>query len=332
MALRLTELAQCCDAKLIGDETLLIDGVANLNNADVRKLSLFTDRRYLHALSNTRAAAVLTTPGLAEAFTGNQLVVDNPLLALAKILNKFEENTDHPNRHGKISENAEIAISAQLGEGVSIGANVVIGDNVVLGDQVSIGAGAVIHQGVTIAEGSTIDSNVTLYRACRLGQRCHVSAGTVIGADGFGFAETRDDQGMVWVAIPQTARVWIGNDVHIGANTTIDRGSLEDTVIADGVIIDNLVQIAHNVKIGRHTAIAGCAAIAGSTQIGENCKIGGRASIVGHIKLCDDVTIFASSLVTKSITRAGVYSSSMPAMPAAKWRKLLARFRLNAHK
>ena len=152
----------------------------------------------------------------------------------------------------------------------------------------------------------------------------------MIGSDGFGFAETRNDAGPEWVAIPQIASVRIGDDVHIGANTTIDRGSLEDTVIGDGVIIDNLVQIAHNVKIGRHTAIAGCAGIAGSARIGENCKIGGRASILGHIDICDNAVVFAVTYVTKSITQPGIYSAAMPAMPLRQWQKTLARFRRGA--
>lgn len=288
-------------------------------------LSMYTDRRYRKALATSRASAVITSFELAGDFSGAKLLSNEPLLVLAKVLKLLHSPVLQT--QATIDKRANIHPTAILGDGVSIGAHVSIAEYAVIGDGVCIASGSVIGHGVQISEQTLIDANVIIYAACQLGKRCHISAGAVIGADGFGFAEHVVSEIKQWTAIPQTGIVRIGDDVHIGANTTVDRGSLDDTVIADDVIIDNLVQIAHNVKIGRHTAIAGCAAIAGSTTIGENCKLGGRASIIGHLSICDNVVIFADSLVTKSIAHAGVYSSAMPAMPITKWRKLLAIFR-----
>ncbi len=327
MKLTLAQLADCCEGRVVGSDAIRLDGVTNLRDADQNKISLYLDKNYSDDLSSTSAGAVITSEALAEHFPGNKLIVENPLLALARVINAFEVYATSAHAEPKISDSARIAPSAKLGYRLAIAANAVVGENVVLGDDVSIGSGVIIGNDVNLGEQTRIDANVTIYESCQLGKRCHVSSGAVIGADGFGFAETSNDEGPEWVAVPQIASVKISDDVHIGANTTIDRGSLEDTVIADGVIIDNLVQIAHNVNIGRHTAIAGCAGIAGSARIGENCKIGGRASILGHIEICDDVVVFADSYVTKSILQPGIYSAAMPAMPLRQWHKVLARFR-----
>lgn len=325
MGFSLTQIAAQCGAEIDGDADVLIERVANLTQARAGTLSLYTDRCYRRALDSSKASAVITSFDLANDFDGAKLLSNEPLLVLAKALDLF-----HPpelKMPAEIDKRANIHSTAILGESVSIGACVSIAENVVIGDGVRIAGGSVIGSGVKIGPQTLIDANVIIYRACQLGTRCHISAGAVIGADGFGFAEHTKNNIRQWTAIPQTGIVRIGDDVHIGANTTIDRGSLDDTMIADGVIIDNQVQIAHNVRIGRHTAIAGCAAIAGSTKVGENCKLGGRASVIGHLSICDDVVVFADSLVTKSINRAGVYSSAMPAMPITRWRKLLAKFR-----
>ena len=327
MKLSLAQLADRCEGKIDGSSDIVLDGVSILGVADPGKISLYSDKKYAPDLTHTRAGAVITSPSLANDFSGNKLIVTNPLLALARIIDAFQSGVIKRTSGSEVSRYACIASSAKLGIDVGIAANAVIGGNTTVGDRVQIGSGAVIGEGVNIGAFTRIDANVTIYDACHLGSHCHVSAGTVIGSDGFGFAETTNDQGPEWVAIPQIAGVKIGDNVHIGANTTIDRGSLEDTVIADGVIIDNLVQIAHNVKIGRHTAIAGCAGIAGSARIGENCKIGGRASILGHIDVCDDVVVFADSYVTKSIKLPGIYSAALPAMPIRQWHKLVARLR-----
>ena len=324
MNLSLAQLADCCAGQIIGKETIRLSGVKNLRAADSSSLSIYSDKHYLNQLPHSQAGAILTTEALAGDFTGNKILVENPSLALTQILHAFAalQNDD---AKARIAKSARISSSAQLGDSVDIGAQAVIGRRVKLADGVRIGAGSVIGDDVSIGEHSLIDANVTIYFGCEIGARCHISSGTVIGADGFGFAENEREK--QWHAIPQIGKVILGNDVHVGANTTIDRGSLDDTEIEDDVIIDNLVQIAHNVKIGRHTAIAGCAGIAGSTIVGQNCKIGGRASILGHINICDDVVVFADSYVTKSIANAGIYSAAMPAMPLKKWQKTLARFR-----
>lgn len=327
MQISLLELAEQCGASVQGDETMLVDGVSSLAEAESGKLSLYTDSSYRQAALSTGASAILTRPNLAQGLKGTLLLAENPLLALAHIMRVLEAAKLPSSLAAGINVSASVDDTAELGEGVAIAAGAVIGARVKLAAGVSVGPGSVLHEDVSIGEASKIDANVTIYHACHLGQNCHISAGVVIGADGFGFAEDSESKSQRWVPIPQAGRVRIGNAVHIGANSAIDRGSLEDTVIGDGVIIDNLVQIAHNVKIGRHTAIAGCAAIAGSARIGENCKLGGRASIIGHLSICDNVVVFADSLVTRSINQAGIYSSAMPAMPVARWRKLLARFR-----
>ncbi len=327
MNLNLAQLAECCAGHLIGDETLELSGVKNLDTADNKALSLYSDKRYRKQLMDTQAGAILTTKALADDVQGNKILVDNPLLALSQVLQAYA--AEKTPIKARIAKSARISSSAIIGEQVHIGAHAVIGDQVQLADGVRIGPGCVLEHDVSIGECTKLDANITVYHSCVLGARCHISAGVVIGADGFGFAENKHTKARQWVAIPQIGKVVLGNDVRVGANTAIDRGSLDDTQIADGVIIDNLVQIAHNVKIDQHTAIAGCAAIAGSTHIGKNCKIGGRASIVGHLQICDDVVIFADSLVTKSIQNAGIYSSALPAMPLKTWHKLLARFRLH---
>ena len=327
MQTSLVELAEQCGARVQGDGSLRVDGVCSLIAAERGKLSIYTDPCYRQAALSSAATAILTRPDLAEHLNGTLLLADNPLLALAKIMRVLEASKLPAVLPAGINASASLSVTAVLGEGVRIAAGVFLGERVKLARGVSIGPGSVLHDDVSIGEATKIDANVTIYHACELGRDCHISAGVVIGADGFGFAEDGEGAARRWVAIPQAGRVRIGDAVHVGANSAIDRGSLEDTVIGDGVIIDNLVQIAHNVQIGRHTAIAGCAAIAGSARIGENCKLGGRSSIIGHLSICDDVVVFADSLVTRSIDQAGVYSSAMPALPVARWRKLLARFR-----
>jgi len=322
----LAQVARQCNGQVLGDSDTLIKGVASLEKAGAGMLSLYSDRKYRRALNSTQAGAILTTEALADDVPGPALLVNEPLLALAKIMQMYqaeEISVIEP----ALSTDSSIAESATLVEGVRVAANATVCAEAGLAEGVEIGAGSVVGRGVKIGANTRIDANVTIYAGCLIGQNCHISSGSVIGADGFGFAESTENEQNVWLPIPQAGIVIVGNNVHIGANTTIDRGSLDDTVIEDGVIIDNLVQIAHNVKIGRHTAIAGCVAIAGSAIIGANCKLGGRAAIIGHLSICDEVVVFADSLVTKSITEAGVYSAAMPAMPIQRWRKLLAKFR-----
>jgi len=228
-----------------------------------------------------------------------------------------------PKSASGIHPSAVIADDVTIGEQVSIGANVVIESGVTLGDYVSIGAGCFIGINVSIGTNTQLWSNVSLYHNVTIGHHCLVQANTVIGSDGFGYAPV--DEQYKWHKIPQLGSVVIGDHVEIGASTTIDRGALEDTIIKDGVILDNQIQIAHNVVIGENTAMAACSVIAGSTVIGKNCTIAGLVGINGHISVADNCVFTGMSLVTKNIREAGVYSSGMPVEQNSKWRKTNAR-------
>ena len=218
---------------------------------------------------------------------------------------------------------AQISSSARLGENVSIGAQATISDNVCIGNNAIVEAGCVIGPGVSIGADCHLHARVTVERFCELGKQVILHPGVVIGSDGFGLV--RD--GGRWHKIPQIGRVIIGNDVEIGANTTVDRGALDDTIIEDGCKLDNLIQVAHNVHIGAGTAIAACVGIAGSAIIGKNCQISGAAVVLGHLTVCDEVTITAMSLVTKDIKKPGVYSSGTPLLDNAVWHRNNARYK-----
>ena len=248
------------------------------------------------------------------------LVSRNPYAAFARIAQVLHPL---PAVVPGIHPSAVVHPSAQVAADASIGPQAVVEEDVVVGSRALVGPGCVVMRGARLGPDSRLVARVTLYPGVTLGSRCTVHAGAVIGADGFGFAPDRDG----YVRVPQVGGVHIGDDVDIGANTTIDRGAIEDTVIDDGVKLDNLVQVGHNVRIGAHTVIAGCAGISGSTIIGKRCMIGGASGTVGHIELGDDVLVTGMTMVTKSIKGPGMYSAGMPAMPAAEWRKTVARLR-----
>jgi UDP-3-O-[3-hydroxymyristoyl] glucosamine N-acyltransferase len=216
-----------------------------------------------------------------------------------------------------------VAASARIDPSAHIGACVVVGEAVSVGAEVYIGPGCVIEAGCRIERGSRLVARVTLCRDTQIGERCLIHPGAVLGADGFGLA---NDNGR-WEKVPQLGRVRVGNDVEIGANTTVDRGALEDTVLHDGVKLDNQIQIAHNVEIGEHTAMAGCSAVAGSTKIGSHCTVGGLTGVVGHLRIGDNAHFSAATLVTRSFESPGYYSGGLPAMENAEWRKTVARVR-----
>lgn len=316
----LGEIARLVNAELRGDASHLIDGIATLQTATANHISFIANPVYKKYLPLTKAGAVLVDAKLALECPVACLIVAKPYEAYAQLSAHFVKQlvVDSP-----VHETASVHASARLGAGVVIGPNAVISSGAVLGDDVVVGAGCFIGDDVEIGENTELKPNVTLYQAVRIGQGCLIHSGTVIGADGFGFAPTA--QG--WLKIHQLGSVVIGNKVEIGANSCIDRGALDDTVIEDGVIIDNLVQIAHNVKIGRNTAIAGHTAIAGSTTIGSQCTIAGAVGIVGHLQIADKVHITAMSLVTSSITEPGSYSSGTAMSNTKEWRKNAARFR-----
>lgn len=320
MRYTLGELANRLGIGFHGEAECEIDGVTTLTNARPGAITFLTNPRYRKYLSSTSAAAVILKPEDLEHCPVNALISDNPYLTYAHVSALFaDDSTMLP----PVAPSAVVHASARVGKEVRIGANAVIGEGVVLADEVTIGPGCVIGNNSRIGFGSVLNANVTVYHNCVIGERVSIHSGAVIGSDGFGFA---NDKGR-WVKIHQLGRVVIGDDVEIGANTTIDRGAIEDTVIGNNVIIDNLVQVAHNVRIGDHSALAGCVGIAGSAQIGKHCAIGGGAGILGHLEIADGVTVTAMSLVTNSIKEPGIYSAGTPLEPKSHWQKNYVRFK-----
>lgn len=316
----LAELAQYLGAELVGDPDYQISALSTLQSADSASLSFIANPAYKKYLATSQAGAVIIAPALADTFPGNKLIVANPYLAYAQLSPRFNQYLD---KKVGIHPSAVIGKNCVIGKGVCVYANAVVDDGVVLGDDVVIGQGSFVGEDSVIGRGTKLYANVTIYHAISVGEDSILHSGCVIGGDGFGFSPS--PQG--WTKIHQLGGVIIGNRVEIGANTTIDRGALDNTVIGDGVIIDNLVQIGHNVRLGRNTAIAACAAIAGSTSIGENCIIAGAVGIAGHLTLVDNIQITAMSMITSSINEPGSYSSGIPQAPTKEWRKNAARFR-----
>ncbi len=316
---RLDELVARLGGEVVGDPAIRIGRVATLDQASEGDLAFLANPKYVSKLSACRASAVIVGPAARELTDRPRIVAPDPYLYFARVaqlLNPAEVFA--PGVHPLASVAAPLPASVTVGPGASIEEGAVIGERVV------IGAGCRIGRGARIGDDSRLNPNVTIYHDCVLGRGCLVHSGAVIGSDGFGFARERDGR---WVKIPQVGRVIVGDEVEIGANTTIDRGALDDTVIGDGVKLDNQIQIGHNVRIGDHTAIAGCVGIAGSTTIGARCMIGGQAGIIGHLAIADDVVISAGTLVTKSIRQAGVYTANLPVQGHAEWVKNFAHLR-----
>ena len=305
--------------ELIGEGATRIERVGTLEGAGAGCIAFLANPKYASRLADCRAAAVIVAPAARERTDLPRIVTPDPYVYFARVSQLL-----NPPRRVPAGVAASAVLASSVPESVSIGAGASVGEGVVLGENVVIGPGCRLGDGVRIGAGSVLNANVTVYQDCELGARCIVHSGTVIGADGFGFARERDGS---WVKIPQVGRVLIGDDVEIGANTTIDRGALEDTVIGNDVKLDNQIQIAHNVRIGDHTAIAGCVGIAGSTTIGARCMIGGQAGIIGHLEICDDVVISAGTLVTKSIRERGVYTGNLPQQQHADWVRNFAHLR-----
>ncbi|WP_227430752.1 UDP-3-O-(3-hydroxymyristoyl)glucosamine N-acyltransferase [Psychrobacter sp. I-STPA6b] len=303
-----------------------LDSVANLVDAKSGQLSFLASPRYADALQTTNAGVVILHPKQQHlAPTGTlALVVNNPYQAYASVSQLFAVQTSVKTQ---IHPTAIIAPSAIIGEGVSIGAYSIVGEEVCIGDGCSLAAHVAIEDRVCIGKHCVISSQVVIAHDCQIGDDVRIHAHASIGSEGFGFAPSADTAQAGWTRIAQLGRVIIGNHVRIGSQTCIDRGAIDDTVIADNVIIDNLVQIAHNVTIGAGTAIAAKTGIAGSSHIGKRCIIGGAVGISGHLTITDDVTITGTTLVTKSITQSGSYSSGTVAMPSAEWRRAAVRFR-----
>ncbi len=314
------ELADIVDASIHGDPDAVVSGIATLESAKKEELSFFTNRKYHKFLAGTQATVIILHPDDVEHCPTNAIVSNDPYLAYAKIATWL---TQPDIEQAQIASSAVIAGNVDMGENIHIGANVVIGRDSKIGHNVCLHAGCVIADNVTIGSETVLYPNVSIYANVIIGEQTIVHSGAVIGSDGFGIANEKGQ----WFKVPQLGRVIIGDKVEIGANTTIDRGAIEDTVIENGVKLDNLIQIAHNVRIGENTAIAGCVGIAGSSTIGKHCAIGGGSGILGHLTIADHVHITATSLVTKSILESGVYSSGTPLQENTQWHKNFIRFK-----
>ena len=316
----LKQLADLCQAELVGDPDVLIRGVASLAHAQAGSITFLSNTKYRSLLGSTRASAVIVGVEDREGTRLPKLICSNPYASYAKIAALFSPTERFsPGIHPA----AIAAPDALIATAASIAAGAVIGAATQIGDRSVIMPGAVIGAGVVIGRDCLIYPNAVIYSRCILGDRVIIHSGAVIGADGFGMAEEHGQ----WLKIPQLGRVVISDDVEIGANTTIDRGALDDTVIEQGVKLDNQIQIGHNCKIGAHTVIAGCVGIAGSTSIGKHCKIGGAAMIVGHISVADRVTISGGTLVSKSILEPGVYTAVYPFASHSRWLRSAAHIR-----
>lgn len=314
------DLADRFGLQVHGDPSTVIHGVATLAHAGPGQLTFLANPRYRAQLAESRAAIVVLRADDAEAAPGTALVAKDPYTTFAKIGALFEtvplrEPGIHPS--AVIDPSAQVAASAHVGPFVSIGARSVVGENCI------IGAGSIIGEDCSLDTGCELIARVTLVTRVRLGKRVRIHPGAVLGADGFGLAM---DAGH-WIKVPQLGGVRIGDDCEIGANTCVDRGALEDTVLEEDVRLDNLVQIAHNCHIGAHSAIAGCTGIAGSARIGRYCLLGGAVGVVGHLEICDHVVVTGKSVVRNSITEPGEYSSGTPLTDNRTWRKNAARFK-----
>jgi len=313
-------LADRFGLELRGDPDLTIEGVATLARAEPGQLAFLANTRYRSQLADSQASLVVLRAEDAEAAPSAVLIAKDPYTAFAKIAALFDSKpvrTPGVHPSAVVDPSARIAASAHIGPFVTVGAHSTIGDGCV------VGPGCVIGDDCTLGEGSELIARVTLVTRVRLGKRVLIHPGAVIGADGFGLAM---DSGH-WIKVPQLGGVVVGDDCEIGANTTIDRGALDDTVLEEDVRLDNQIQIGHNVRIGAHTAMAGCSAAAGSARIGRYCLIGGAAGVLGHLEICDRVVVTAMSLVTSSITEPGEYSSGTPLTDNRTWRKNAARFK-----
>lgn len=320
MELALGELALRFGCELRGDPALRVSRVATLAGAEAGNLSFLANPHYRPQLAVTRATAVVLDAASASLSPVAALVHGNPYATYARIAALLHPE---PPASPGVHPSAVVEPGADVAASASVGAHVFIGAGASIGERSRIGAGCVLGAGVRVGADCVLHPRVTLEPGTQLDERVRLQSGVVIGGDGFGFA--RD--GAAWTKVPQLGVVRVGADVEIGANTTVDRGAIEDTVIGAGVKLDNQIQVGHNVRIGEHTVIAGCTGISGSTRIGARCVIAGAVGIAGHLDICDDVIITAMSGVTRSLTAPGVYSGVIPVTTATEWRRLVARFK-----
>ena len=322
MSLNLQQLAAKLQLEFQGNAELAINGVASLNSAVAGDLCFVQHKRYLAGLACSDCSAVILPADLTGDVADKALLIsDNPQYDFLRSIDAL--GLGQPPPTAGIHPSAQIAESARIASDVSVGALAVIEDDVEIGAGTSIGPGTLIARSARVGKHCRIHGRVTLERGVVLGDRCLLHAGVVIGSDGFGLVMHEQR----WHKIPQLGSVIVGDDVEIGANTTVDRGALDNTIIERGCKLDNQIQIAHNVHIGEHTAIAACVGIAGSAVIGRYCKISGAAVVLGHLSIADNVTITAMSLVTKDIRQSGVYSSGTPLMENSLWHRSNARYK-----
>lgn len=320
MTLTLGDLAERVGGEVSGDSNCIISGLATLKSAKPGDITFLSDARFLKYLATVSASAVILRKKDRDKCPVNALVVENPYVTYAYVAQILCPPSPF---NAGIHPSADVSDKAIVDPTAWIGPHTAIGPDSKIGANVYIGPGCVVGKNVEIGADSRLIAGVVIYDGTRIGKRSLFHAGVVIGSDGFGFA---NDKGK-WVKIPQVGRVLIGDDVDVGANTTIDCGAIEDTVVEDGVKLDNQIQIAHNVHIGAHTVIAACTGIAGSTTIGKRCAIGGGVGIVGHINIVDDVHITGTTFVSKSILQPGIYSSGTPMESNHLWRKNYVRMK-----
>lgn len=323
MGTRLGELVERLGGQLLGDPNLEVHGIAPLADAGVSHISFLSNSKFRAQAAHSGAGALILSAAddqiVAASYQGARIVTPNPYAWFARAAQYFAAQGELVPAPG-IDPSASVARTAQIDASAHVGAHVSIGEGALIGANAVIDAGCVIGREAVIGEGTHLFANVTFHARCRIGRRGIIHSGAVIGTDGFGFAS----EGGVYIKIPQTGRVMIGDDVDIGANTTIDRGALADTVIEDGVKLDNQIQIGHNCHIGAHTAMAGCVGVAGSAKIGRHCTFGGAAMVLGHLTIADHVHISSGSMVSRSILEAGQYTGFYPLAKNAEWEKSAA--------
>jgi UDP-3-O-[3-hydroxymyristoyl] glucosamine N-acyltransferase len=320
MSISLGELAVRFGCELRGDPDVCVDRVATLADADAHSLAFLANPRYRQQLATTGAGAVVLDAASAADCSTAALVSANPHATYARIAAVLHPlPAAPPGAH----PTAVVAPGARVDPSAHIGALSVVGEGAVIGARAFVGPQCLIEAEATVGEDARLTARVTVCRRVEIGARTAIQPGAVIGGDGFGFAQERGR----WIKVPQTGTVRVGPDVEIGANTTIDRGAIEDTVIEEGVKLDNLIMIAHNVRVGAHSALAACVGVSGSTSIGRRCMIGGQVGIGGHLTIADDVMITGCTMVSHSIPRPGVYSGGIPLEEAHVWRRLVARFK-----
>ncbi|WP_185231959.1 UDP-3-O-(3-hydroxymyristoyl)glucosamine N-acyltransferase [Teredinibacter franksiae] len=315
----LQQLAEFLQCEFSGDVDATVSAIATLEQAQPLHLTFLAQEKFEKYLPECEAGILVLKPAQQTLFDGNKLLVEDPYMAYAQLSHLFDPRQRLAEG---IHPTAVVAKTANISKSARIGAGVVIGENTQVGANSEISAGCVIGDTSVIGDDCVLHANVTVYAGVSIGHQVVVHSGTVLGSDGFGFAPSKDG----WVKIHQIAGVQIGNRVEIGSNTSIDRGALTDTVIEDGVIIDNLVHIAHGVHIGQGTAIAGCVGIAGSTTIGKNCQIAGAVAINGHIEIADNTYFHGGTIVTKGISEPGAYASILPVQNVKKWRRNSVRY------